>query len=113
MFLLFSCFAVLEVPKKATLYIKWIDMDIENPKVSKCKGDYVRIKGPDGAKSYCGELNGSKLLKMGPFNGGFTRKIHISFRSDNDGKRGRGVKLYLYAKCEYLCELVKDNRNFF
>ena len=81
------------------MYIKWVDMDIENPKVNKCKGDYVRIKGPDGAKSYCGELNGSKLLKMGPWNKG-TKKIEISFRSDNAGKRGRGVKLLLYTNIQ-------------
>ena len=72
-------------------------MDIENPKVDKCKGDYLRIKGPEKPKFYCGELKGSKLLKMGPWNKG-PKKIEISFRSDNDGKRGRGVKLHLYAK---------------
>ena len=74
-------------------------MDIENPKVDKCKGDYLRIKGPEKPKFYCGELKGSKLLKMGPWNKG-PKKIQISFRSDNNGKRGHGVKLHLYAKKE-------------
>ena len=92
-----NCQSVLEVPKKTTLFIEWIDMDIENPKKDKCKGDYLRIKGPDGAKFYCGELNGSKLIKMGPWSKG-QKNIHISFRSDNDGKRGRGVKLHLFSK---------------
>ena len=87
----------MEVPKKTTLYVQWIDMDIEKPKVDKCKGDYLRIKGPEKAKFYCGELNGKKMLKMGPWNKG-PKKIQISFRSDNDDKRGRGVKLQLYAK---------------
>ena len=85
------------VPKKTTLYVEWIDMDIENPKVDKCKGDYLRIKGPNKAKFYCGELNAYKLLQMGPWNKG-SKKIQISFRSDNDDKRGRGVKLNIYAK---------------
>ena len=57
-----NCQSVLEVPKKTTLFVEWIDMDIENPKKDKCKGDYLRIKGPDRAKFYCGELNGSKLI---------------------------------------------------
>ena len=92
-----NCQSVLEVPKKTTLFVEWIDMDIENPKKDKCKGDYLRIKGPDGAKFYCGELNGSKLIKMGPWGKG-PKKIEISFRSDNDGKRGRGVKLHLFTK---------------
>ena len=92
----------MEVPKKTTLYVEWIDMDIETPKVDKCKGDYLRIKGPEKAKYYCGELNGSKLLKMGPWNKG-PKKIQISFRSDNDDKRGRGVKLHLYAKKAKQC----------
>merc|ERR1711971_577210 len=52
-----NCRAVLEVPKKTILYVEWIEMDIENPKVDKCKGDYLRIKGPEKAKFYCGELN--------------------------------------------------------
>ena len=95
--LLFSCRSVMKVPKKTALFIEWVDMDIEKPKGGKCKGDYLRIKGPNGAKFYCGELNGSKLLKMGPSNKR-PKKIVISFRSDNDGKRGRGVKLHLYKK---------------
>ena len=56
---LFSCRSVLKVPKKTTLYVKWIEMEIKNPKVDKCERDYLLIKGPDGAKIYCGELNGS------------------------------------------------------
>ena len=95
--LMFSCFSVLELPRDTALYIEWIDMDIETPKEDKCQGDYLRIKVNDEATFYCGTLNGTKLLKMGPFDGTFTRKIKISFRSDNDGERGRGVKLYLYT----------------
>ena len=72
-------------------------MEIENPKGDKCKEDYLRINGPDGAKFYCGKLNGTKLLKMGPWGKG-PKKIQISFRSDSDSKRGRGVKLHLYTK---------------
>ena len=87
----------MKVPKKTTLYVKWIEMEIKNPKVDKCERDYLLIKGPEKAKFYCGELNGSKLLKMGPWNKG-PKKIQISFRSDNDNKRGRGVKLNIYAK---------------
>ena len=87
----------MELPRGTALFIEWIDMDIETPKLNKCQGDFLRIKGPDGATFYCGALNGTKLLKLGPFHGKFTRKIHISFRSDNDGKRGRGVKLHLYT----------------
>ena len=95
--LIFSCFSVLELPRDTALYIEFIDMDIETPKLDKCQGDYLRIKVNDSATFYCGQLNGTKLLKMGPFDGTFTRKIHISFRSDNDGERGRGVKLHLYT----------------
>ena len=68
----------MEVPKKTTLYVQWIDMDIEKPKVDKCKGDYLRIKGPEKAKFYCGELNGKKMLKMGPWNKGPKKiKFHL------------------------------------
>ena len=88
----------MEVPQKTTLFVDWIDMDIEKPKRDKCKGDYLRIKGPYGEKKFCGELNGSKFLQMGPWKKKKPRKIEISFRSDKDGKRGRGVKLHLYTK---------------
>ena len=98
--MIFSCFSVLELPRDTALYIEFIDMDIETPKLDKCQGDYLRIKVNDSAKFYCGQLNGTKLLKMGPFAGTFTRKVHISFRSDNDGERGRGVKLYLYTNIQ-------------
>ena len=77
-------------------------MDIEKPKGDKCKGDNLRIKGPNEAKFYCGKLNGSKLLEMGPWNKKRPKKIEFSFRSDKDGKRGRGVKLHLYTKSKYL-----------
>ena len=107
----FSCRSVLEVPKKTTLFVEWVDMDIEKPKRNKCKGDYLRIKGPDGAKFYCGELNGSKLLKIGPWNKG-PKKIEISFRSDNDGKRGHGVKLYLYTKSMRISFNYTKNSSF-
>ena len=82
------------------MYIEFIDMDIETPKLDKCQGDYLRIKVNGSATFYCGQLNGTKLLKLGPFDGTFTRRPKISFRSDNDGKRGRGVKLLLYTNIQ-------------
>ena len=98
--LLFSCFSVLELPRDTALYIEWIDMDIETPNKDKCQGDYLRIKVSNFTKFYCGQLDGPKLLKLGPFDGTFTRKVKISFRSDNDGERGRGVKLYFYTNIQ-------------
>jgi hypothetical protein len=90
----------LELPRDTALYIEWIDMDIETPKKDKCQGDYLRIKVSNFTKFYCGQLDGPKLLKLGPFDGTFTRKVKISFRSDNDGERGRGVKLYFYTNIQ-------------
>ena len=106
-----NCQSVLEIPKETTLFVEWIDMDIENPKKDKCKGDYLRIKGPGGAKFYCGELSGSKLIEMGPWGKG-PKKIEISFRSDNDGKRGHGVKLYLYTKSMRISFNYTKNSSF-
>ena len=90
----------MELPRDTALYVEFIDMDIETPKLDKCQGDYLNIKINDTQTFYCGKLNGTKLLKLGPFEGRFTRRLKLRFRSDNDGKRGRGVKLYFYTNIQ-------------
>jgi len=105
-----NCFSVVELPRDTALYVEFIDMDIETPKLDKCQGDYLNIKINDKQTFYCGKLNGTKLLKLGPFEGRFTRRLKLRFRSDNDGKRGRGVKLYFYTNIQSTLVLVTTGR---
>ena len=68
-------------------------MPTDNPK--KCRKDYLRIKGANKTKFYCGTLNKTKVKEMGPW--GKDYRFQLSFRSNNDDITGKGAKLLLYA----------------
>jgi hypothetical protein len=90
-----SCISDLEVAKETPLFVEFVDMDIETKDRKKCRQDYMRIKGANKTKFYCGELKKEKIREMGPW--GKDYRLQFSFRSNNDGNRGRGGLLYLYT----------------
>ena len=81
--------------KETPLFVEFVDMDIETKDRKKCRQDYMRIKGANKTKFYCGELKREKIREMGPW--GKDYRLQFSFRSNNDGQRGRGGLLYLYT----------------
>ena len=73
--------------------ILFYDMDIFTNK-DKCVGDFLRIKGAGKNKYYCDTFQ-NKLKTMGPWHK--DKRIRITFKSDGDKRRGRGVALLIWA----------------
>ena len=90
-----NCISDVYVPKGKKLIIEFVHMDFPTDNPKKCKHDYLRIKGSNKTKFYCGTWDNRKMKEMGPW--GKDYRFQISFRSNNDDENGKGAKLYLYA----------------
>ena len=67
------------VPEGTTLFIEFVHLDMPTKNPKKCKADYLRIKGSNKTKFYCGTWDKAKIREMGPW--GKDYRFQISFRS--------------------------------
>ena len=106
--IIFSCISDLYVPKGTTLFVQFAYLDMPTDVPNKCRKDYLRIKGSNKSKFYCGTLNKVKVKEMGPW--GKDYRFQFSFRTNNDDTNGDGAKLYLYAKATRTATELKLDR---
>ena len=67
------------------------------PTFGNSTSEFTIIKGPGGAKFYCGQWDQpGKIREMGPW--GKDKTIQLSFKSNNDKYRNKGALVYLYAE---------------